>query len=549
MPAGPTIQTIFGDALEIPNAQAREKFLDQVCAGDAALREELDALIKAETAAASSCFMAHPVAACEAVNEKVREFERGQTAAPPPPLLPVHPVKNFLIVHRVSLLTSAALLALTIAGTSLILRSRKADDKARAALSKEHETQAAAALRRNQTEIARPILQKLVNDLNLHSEKTSPATEANVYAVLREFAFRTRDAVPRPAEILSALEQAVQNLQKALGDDHSETLAAKSILAAAYFNARQPKKALLLLEQTLEKQKALPGTANDAALFSALELAYMYAESGQHDKAIPLDEHVIQKNTSDELLIQANFDLAAAWLISGYPEKAIQPAERAITISKKVFGPDSPAIAPEIALLARACLQSGQPERALAMCVEAVEKYHLLFGDENFATLTITSQLGFIYAQSQQLEKAIPLLEQTMALQQKLLGAEHSATLTTMRNLAFAYAADKRFDDAERLLNQALELHRKQFGEQHYNTLVVVDMLITLYINTRRFEHVIPLAEAAIEKSKLTYGEFHAETLKIRNKLADAKALAGQIEKAISLYEILVQDSKLHLGG
>src|SRR5258708_3176444 len=75
MPSSPNIKSIFGAALDIPDARERRAYLDSACAGDSAVRAEIDELLKAEMDAGSKHFMSSPVAESGVAGGLARDIE------------------------------------------------------------------------------------------------------------------------------------------------------------------------------------------------------------------------------------------------------------------------------------------------------------------------------------------------------------------------------------------------------------------------------------------------------------------------------------------
>jgi tetratricopeptide (TPR) repeat protein len=95
-------------------------------------------------------------------------------------------------------------------------------------------------------------------------------------------------------------------------------------LAGAYQDSGQFAKAVPLLEETLEKQKARLGPDHPHTLTSMNNLAEAYLASGQPGKAVPLLEETLEKQKAklgpdhpDTLLTKKNLDFSRALLTAG----------------------------------------------------------------------------------------------------------------------------------------------------------------------------------------------------------------------------------------
>src|ERR1044072_5601595 len=77
VPPEPKLRELFNQALDCPRAEDQAAYLDQACAGDAALRSRLDELLRAHREAGS--FLLEPSASCAETSDLPASAEQPGT--------------------------------------------------------------------------------------------------------------------------------------------------------------------------------------------------------------------------------------------------------------------------------------------------------------------------------------------------------------------------------------------------------------------------------------------------------------------------------------
>ncbi|MFE9531211.1 tetratricopeptide repeat protein [Streptomyces sp. NPDC006631] len=97
----------------------------------------------------------------------------------------------------------------------------------------------------------------------------------------------------RNDEAIPIKERAVVDLERLLGNDHPNTLIARSNLATSYQEAGRNDEAIPILERVLAEHERLLGNDHPNTLIARSNLATSYQEAGRSNEAIPLLEQVL----------------------------------------------------------------------------------------------------------------------------------------------------------------------------------------------------------------------------------------------------------------
>jgi hypothetical protein len=103
--------------------------------------------------------------------------------------------------------------------------------------------------------------------------------------------------VPIPPDLSPACRAENTDLgtvpQRALGEEHSDTLSARGNLAASYWQAGRTDEAVALLEQVVADRVRLLGEEHPDTLTARANLAASYWQAGRTDEAIGIEEQVV----------------------------------------------------------------------------------------------------------------------------------------------------------------------------------------------------------------------------------------------------------------
>ncbi len=130
--------------------------------------------------------------------------------------------------------------------------------------------------------------------------------------------------------------------------------------------------------------------------------------------------------------------------------------------------------------------RQGRYAEATAPAEQALTLARRAFGPEHPDTLMSMNNLASLYADQGRYGEAEPLYVETLAISTRVLGPEHPDTLMSMNNLASLYADQGRYGEAEPLYVETLAIRKRVLGPKHPNTLTTRDNLDKLRADRRR---------------------------------------------------------------
>ncbi|MFJ1638517.1 MULTISPECIES: tetratricopeptide repeat protein [unclassified Streptomyces] len=352
---------------------------------------------------------------------------------------------------------------------------------------------------------------------------------------------------------LAYIQRSLASLERTVGAEHHDTLAARNNLAQAYLLAGDPKRAAPLFEQLLADSVRLLGEDHPDTLTARNSLAQAYQSVGNPKRAIPMLERTLTDSVrvsgkDHPSTLTAQSSLAGAHILAGSLRQAIQMFEQALTDSLRILGEDHLGTFSIRNNLAATFHAAGDVKRATQLYEESLSIGIRVLGKDHPGTLTSRNNLAYAYVSAGEIKRAFPLYERTLTDSIRVHGEEHPSTLTTRNNIATAYRLAGDLERAIRMYEQTLAVYARISDEDHPDALTVRSNLATTYRQAGYSGRAISLCERTLADGIRVQGEEHPHTLIKRNNLATAYRQAGNLERAIPLYEKGVTDCLRILG-
>ena len=220
-------------------------------------------------------------------------------------------------------------------------------------------------------------------------------------------------------------EPLTQDLERALGGDHPDTLNSRNSLATAYLSAGRVAEAIPLFEQTLAVQQRLLGPDDPDTLTSQNNLASAYQDAGR---------------TAD----------------------AIRLYELNLEVRERLLGADHPSTLNSRGNLAAAYQDAGRADEAIPLLEGTLAGRERVLGTDHPDTQTSRKNLARAYQDAGRADEAIPLLERTSAGRKPVLRSDHPDTQTAPKNVARANRAGGRAAKASRPAGQTVPTRKAQ---------------------------------------------------------------------------------------
>jgi tetratricopeptide (TPR) repeat protein len=219
----------------------------------------------------------------------------------------------------------------------------------------------------------------------------------------------------RYGEAEELCEQALEELQKHLGNDHSRTLwSTMNSLANIYWSQGRYDEAEELYKRALEAREKHLGSDHSDTLVSMSNLALVYWSRGRFDEA-------------EEL------------------------CQRTLEGRKKLLGNDHPHTLWSMNCLANIYWSQGRYDEAEELQKRALEGKEKRLGNDHPHTLWSMNNLADVYLSQERYGEAEELYKRVLEGRKKCLGIDHPHTLQSMQSLTKFYWMQGRYDEAEEI--------------------------------------------------------------------------------------------------
>ncbi|KAF2801475.1 uncharacterized protein BDZ99DRAFT_221763 [Mytilinidion resinicola] len=273
-------------------------------------------------------------------------------------------------------------------------------------------------------------------------------------------------------------KQALQTAEKAVGAEHTSTLAAVNNLGILYTKQGKLSEAEKMFKQALQGYKNVLGLEDEFTLNTANNLGAFYANQGKLGEAEAMYEQTLQgkqealgvEHTSTFATLK---NLARLYVHQGKPGKAEKMYEQALQGTEKALGAEHPSTLRMVAGLGNIYKIINKPNKAEKMHKRALQGMEKTLGAEHLSTLDEVYNLGCLYLKQGRLGEADNMFQRALQGYNKAIGLENISTfipaLQTMRALASLLVRQNRVEEAKILYSKALSGHRKVLGDDHPN--------------------------------------------------------------------------------
>ncbi len=280
------------------------------------------------------------------------------------------------------------------------------------------------------------------------------------------------------------------------------------------------------------------------------------------------------------------YERAIDFASQGKMREALGPAEEALVLFEKAFGPEHRELIDPNGLVSNMRRDTGDLRGAEAPLLRALAICEREFGEENARTAIYLNNLGVLYRLLGMYGKARPFYERALAVRERVLGPENEDTGQSHTNLGIllkevgeysnAYAEMLRgagitenvygredprsgvsvgvlaslatsqgnYAEAERLYLRALEIHDCALGPEHRTTLISLNNLATHYLTTGAYDQARLLLVRLLETRTRLFGPEHPETLAAICNLGSVYVATGDTKRARPLFERALELSR-----
>ena len=311
---------------------------------------------------------------------------------------------------------------------------------------------------------------------------------------------------------------------RVLGDDHPDTLTARSNLASSYWQAGRTAEAVAIQENLVVTSARVLGAEHRSTLINRGNLAASYRHTGRTTEAISIQEEVagiaarVLGDDHPDTLMACN-NLATSYLHGGRPAEAIAIQKKVLADRVLTLGAEHPDTLAVRSNLAASYWHVGRTVEAITIQEEVAGIAARVLGNDHPDTLTARSNLASSYWQAGRTAEAITIEEEIVAASARVHGDRHPDTLRVRGNLAVSYRHAGRVDEAIALMEEVLTARVQVRGEEHLDTIIARTLLAASYLQAERTKEAITLMEKVVDASVRVLGEQHPETLAAKEAL------------------------------
>ncbi len=357
-----------------------------------------------------------------------------------------------------------------------------------------------------------------------------------------------------PLEAVSLARVAYLGLDRTLGEDHPETLVARSILGFVLSKANLDQEADDHLLASYQTGLRVFGEDNSIVATLGMRRALFLFKMGEMDEALTLAQSSYE-NHRDLLGVDHPDTLAAAnersgiLIALGRAAEGLAVMQGVVDTTRANLGPGRYQTQRYGAILGHVLISSGDAKAALVVFQRAVDECTEHFGELHSLTLDARLGLGTAAYYDSNMDMAADELFRGLEGLEQVVGEADERTLSARNNLAMMLQSVGRIDEAEELLMINLELRRELHGDSSPDTLRSMGNLGFMLLKARRFEEARDLVDESLEGTRRVLGDTHPETLQLILNAADVRFKTGQIAESLPFWEEFARNAPEALGA
>lgn len=353
----------------------------------------------------------------------------------------------------------------------------------------------------------------------------------------------------RLAEADVALQATVAGLQQTLGDDATETLDARSLLAQEKYNEGKYDESEAISRDVLERRKRVQGPAHPDTLRARTSLGRYLMTRGRYDDAVRELREVAegQRRSGDSTLDVTLANLGVA-LMRNRDFAGAEPILReSLTMKRRDHGEEHPDTLAGLANLASLLMDREKLAEAESLARELLEKTRRIDGSDHVETLKAMNIMGQVLYRLNRPKETEPYYREALERGRRVLGDDHPDTIVWIANYGFLMQRLGRIVEAEKLYREALERNRRQLGETHPYTLTMSKRLVEILRQQGKPGEAETTVRALHDQLKKAHGDDHPEALNQLSQLGSLLREQGKLDEAEPiLRQAMEQSRRLH---
>ncbi|MFJ4713331.1 FxSxx-COOH system tetratricopeptide repeat protein [Streptomyces sp. NPDC088785] len=265
-------------------------------------------------------------------------------------------------------------------------------------------------------------------------------------------------------------------------------------------------------------------------------LAFMLGKFGSRDEALRLNEKALEQSRSgqvpDEELVHSMSQMSFALRYQGDFDAARTLDDEALTMARRLFGPDDPVTLQAAHSLGVSLRWYGAFAEARSLDEETARQFDVLYGPSNGFTLNSLGGLAVDIRETGDYRSAHLLMESTYEAYLSNFGVDNASTIMAARELAVCRRRVGATAEARELIEDTFVRFTERYGTEYTDTLAaamnaVVDRRITGDVPRSR-----ELGEKVVLRYRNALGDRHSATLSALVNLAATLRASGDVDAA-----------------
>ncbi len=222
--------------------------------------------------------------------------------------------------------------------------------------------------------------------------------------------------------------------------------------------------------------------------------------------------------------------------------------ERALAVREALLGPEHPAVAETLVVLAHDHAQLGENAEASALLERALAIQEEVFGAEHPQAGTTHTGMGYVHMNAGEAALAKADYDRALAIYEATVGPDHPNVAVTLHQLSTLRGMVGDFAEARALDERALAIWEAALGPVHPDVASALRNLGNFHGIAGDFPKAKALHERAVSIVETTLGPMHPDLAWNLNDLANVHGLAGEFEQARVLHLRALSISERALG-
>ncbi len=262
------------------------------------------------------------------------------------------------------------------------------------------------------------------------------------------------------------------------------------------------------------------------------------------DKASKDIENSLTKDP--ELQAQLMYTMGNVYASLGLDSRSETLLEQALTLQKKILGPEHPDTLDSASSLGRTLRYEGHYPEAEQLLRQTVQAQERVLAPEDPRTLRSMNGLANTLAYEGKNSEAEQLMRNVLEKERRELGPEDKDTLKSMRDLSVILREEGHFSEAKQLQAEALALHQRVFGRDHPDTVSVMVSLGNTLLLEGHLAEAEKLVHEILTIELRMLGPEHPDTLTAEYNLSRILVEEGKYEEANKLiHETLATQARV----